>query len=632
MTECRPTECCPEPPKPSDPLTRAEYADRFGPTTRDRIRLADTELRIEIEDDWSGGPGRSGNEMVFGGGKVIRESMGQSIAPRGQVEPDTVITGAVILDHWGIVKADIAIRDGYITALGKAYNDETMAPLHNGGSNHNGVGPKPTDFVIGPETEVIAGNGKILTAGGVDTHVHLICPEQVNEALASGVTTLIGGGTGPAEGSTATTVTPGSWHLARTFEALDAFPVNVGLLGKGATMSKESLYNQVDAGVIGFKIHEDWGATPAVLKTCLDVCEEDGIDVQLALHADSLNEAGFVDDTIAAIGDRSIHVFHVEGAGGGHAPDMIKMVSEPNVLPASTNPTRPLTVNTVKEHFDMVMVCHHLNPEIEEDRAFADSRIRPSTMAAEDILHDLGAISIMSSDAQAMGRIGEMIMRTWQTAHVMKVRRGFLEPERPAGDRLPEGERPTGDKGADNRRARRYVAKYTVNPAIAQGIDAVVGSVETGKLADLVLWEPKFFGVKPHRVIKGGQIAYAQVGDANASIPTPQPVLPRPVWGATGLAPRSTSFNFVTQRAIDKGLPERLGLGKQFMAISSTRGIRKEHMKENNATPDVRIDPDTFEVIAGGEKLEDVSTLIDGQAVERNYASELPMAQRYFLF
>ncbi|MFI0712489.1 urease subunit alpha [Streptomyces inhibens] len=653
MTECPE---CPETSKPSDPLTRAEYADRFGPTTRDRIRLADTELRIEIEDDWAGGPGRSGNEMVFGGGKVIRESMGQSIAPRDPVSPDetgspdetrsadesgdsgesggsdvveppdTVITGAVILDHWGIVKADVAIRDGHITALGKAYNPETMDRLHDGPriALYDGR-PIPTDFVIGPDTEVIAGNGKILTAGGVDTHVHFICPEQVGEALSAGVTTLIGGGTGPAEGSTATTVTPGSWHLARTFEALDAFPVNIGLLGKGATMSEKSMYDQVDAGVIGFKIHEDWGATPAVLKKCLEVCHQTG--VQLALHADSLNEAGFVDDTIAAIDGRSIHVFHVEGAGGGHAPDMIKMVSEPNVLPASTNPTRPLTINTVKEHFDMVMVCHHLNPKIEEDLAFADSRIRPSTMAAEDILHDLGAISIMSSDAQAMGRIGEMITRTWQTAHVMKVRRGFLE-----GDKLPEGERPTGDKGADNKRARRYVAKYTINPAIAQGIDAVVGSVEIDKLADLVLWEPKFFGVKPHMVIKGGQIAYAQVGDANASIPTPQPVLPRAMWGATGLAPRSTSYNFVTDRAIRGGLPERLALGKQFKAISCTRDVGKADMKENSATPDVRIDPDTFEVIAGGAKVEDVSTWVEDQIVERNYPRELPMAQRYFLF
>ncbi|MFI9582269.1 urease subunit alpha [Streptomyces sp. NPDC052236] len=625
-------------PKPSDPLTRPEYADRFGPTTRDRIRLADTDLRIRIEDDWAGGPGRSGNEMVFGGGKVIRESMGQSAAPRipaaadGVKPPDTVITGAVILDHWGIVKADVAIRDGHIAALGKAYNDETMNPIHEGAGSHNGIGPVPTDFVVGPDTEVISGNGRILTAGGVDTHVHFICPEQVGEALASGVTTLIGGGTGPADGSTATTVTPGSWHLARTFEALDSFPVNIGLLGKGATMSMKSMKDQVDAGAIGLKIHEDWGATPAVLKKCLKVCRRTG--VQAALHADSLNEAGFVADTIDAIGKKqSIHVFHVEGAGGGHAPDMIKMVSEPNVLPASTNPTRPLTVNTVKEHLDMVIICHHLNPEIKEDLAFADSRIRPSTMAAEDILHDLGAISIMSSDAQAMGRIGEMIMRTWQTAHVMKVRRGFLEGDKPEDD-WPECGRPEDAQlvGADNKRARRYVAKYTVNPAIAHGIDYVVGSVEPGKLADLVLWEPKFFGVKPHRVIKGGQIAYAQVGDPNASITTPQPVLPRAVWGSTGLAPRSISFNFVTKRAIKKGLAKRLALGKRFKPISNTRGVFKKHMKENNATPDVTIDPDTYEVIVGGAKVEDVTACVDGQVVERNYPSELPMAQRYFLF
>ncbi|WP_251021777.1 urease subunit alpha [Streptomyces sp. ISL-98] len=628
-------------------MTRAAYADRFGPTTRDRIRLADTALRIRIEDDWSGGPGRSGNEMVFGGGKVIRESMGQSIAPRDPgkgktskaadsrvLPPDTVITGVVVLDHWGIVKADVGIRDGNIVALGKAYNPETMNRLHEDGVSHNSIGPTPADFVIGPDTEVIAGKGRILTAGGIDTHVHFICPDQVGEALAAGVTTLIGGGTGPAEGSTATTVTPGSWHIDRTFEALDAFPVNIGLLGKGATMSKESMLDQVDAGIIGFKVHEDWGATPAVIDQCLEICEKTG--VQLALHADSLNEAGFVQDTIKAIKNRSIHVFHVEGAGGGHAPDMIKMVSEPNVLPASTNPTRPLTVNTVKEHFDMVMVCHHLNPKVEEDLAFADSRIRPSTMAAEDILHDLGAISIMSSDAQAMGRIGEMIMRTWQTAHVMKERRGFLEEDLPedkpkgkkAKNKTPEAEPPL----ADNRRARRYVAKYTINPAIAQGIDAVVGSVEIGKLADLVLWEPKFFGVKPHLVIKGGQIAYAQVGDANASIPTPQPVLPRPMWGATGLAPGSISYNFVTQRAIKKGLSKGRKLNKQFKAITSTRGVFKKHMKENNATPDVSIDPDTYEVIAGGAKVTDVTTFVEDQIVDRAYASELPMAQRYFLF
>ncbi|WP_432762243.1 urease subunit alpha [Streptomyces sp. NBC_01241] len=661
VTECPDCSCCQETPKPSDPLTRAAYADRYGPTTRDRIRLADTALQIKIEDDWSGGPEHSGNEMVFGGGKVIRESMGQSIAPRdpdssdkaagGRVlPPDTVITGVVVLDHWGIVKADVAIRDGDIVAFGKAYNPETMNRLHDGARKHNGIGPAPTDFVIGPDTEVIAGKGRILTAGGVDTHVHFICPDQIDEALAAGVTTLIGGGTGPAEGSTATTVTPGSWHINRTFEALDSFPVNIGLLGKGATMSKESMLDQVDAGIIGFKVHEDWGATPAVIDQCLDICEKTG--VQLALHADSLNEAGFVKDTIDAIKKRSIHVFHVEGAGGGHAPDMIKMVQEGNVLPASTNPTRPLTVNTVKEHFDMVMVCHHLNPKVEEDLAFADSRIRPSTMAAEDILHDLGAISIMSSDAQAMGRIGEMIMRTWQTAHVMKVRRGFLEEDLPQDmktqDKKTQDKKPV-DGPADNRRARRYVAKYTINPAIAQGIDQVVGSVETGKLADLVLWEPKFFGVKPHLVIKGGQIAYAQVGDANASIPTPQPVLPRPMWGSTGLAPGAISYNFVTQRAIDhfaaqqaddattkktkdSAGPGRRRLNKQFKAITSTRGVFKKHMKENDATPEVEIDADTYEVVVGGAKVTDVTAFVDDHIVDRAYASELPMAQRYFLF
>ncbi|MFF9690597.1 urease subunit alpha [Streptomyces sp. NPDC014623] len=653
MTDCPDCSCCQTKPAPHAPLPRADYADRFGPTVRDRIRLADTALQIKIEDDWSGGPGRSGNEMVFGGGKVIRESMGQSIAPRdpgrgrnataadGSVvlPPDTVITGAVVLDHWGVVKADVAIRDGHIVALGKAYNPETMNPLHKDPVSHNGVGPKPTDFVIGPDTEVIAGNGRILTAGGIDTHVHFVCPSQIDEALAAGVTTLIGGGTGPAEGSKATTVTPGSWHIDRMFEALDGFPVNIGLLGKGATMSKESMFDQVEAGVIGLKVHEDWGATPAVINACLEVCEKTG--VQLALHADSLNEAGFVQDTIKAIKGRPIHIFHVEGAGGGHAPDMIKMVSEPNVLPASTNPTRPLTVNTVKEHFDMVMVCHHLNPAVPEDLAFADSRIRPSTMAAEDILHDLGAISIMSSDAQAMGRIGEMIMRTWQTAHVMKTRRGFLEEDRP--ESAPKGKKAKGGTPvdttpeaepllADNRRARRYVAKYTINPALAQGIGAVVGSVETGKLADLVLWEPKFFGVKPHLVIKGGQIAYAQVGDANASIPTPQPLLPRPMWGATGQAPGSLSYNFVTERAIKKGLAEGRKLNKRFKAIKDTRSVQKADMKENSATPDVRIDPDTYEVVIGGAKVTDVTTFVDDQIVDRAYVSELPMAQRYFLF
>ncbi|TDC50517.1 urease subunit alpha [Actinomadura sp. KC345] len=596
-------------PPPLDrhaPLSRVDYAARFGPTTGDRIRLADTNLRIEVTQDWCGGPDHSGHEAVFGGGKVVRESMGQSCAPRDSTTagaprpPDTVITGAVILDHWGIVKADVAIRDGRIVALGKAYNDETMDRLHD---RH----PDATDFLIGPETEVIAGNGKILTAGAVDTHVHFICPDQVHEALASGVTTLIGGGTGPAEGSTATTVTPGSWHLARLFKALDAFPVNIGLLGKGNTMSLESLHNQVKAGAFGLKIHEDWGATPAALRQCLAVSAETG--VQVALHADTLNEAGTVHDTIADIGDHPIHVFHIEGAGGGHAPDMLTMASLPNVLPASTNPTRPFTVNTVDEHMDMVMVAHHLNPQVPEDEAFADSRIRPATMAAEDMLHDLGAISIMSSDSHAMGRIGEMIMRTWQTAHVMRGRFGPL-----AGDK-------GGPGGADNQRARRYIAKYTINPALAHGIEQEVGSVAVGRLADLVLWEPKFFGVKPDRVIKGGQIAYAQVGDPNASITTPQPILPRPAWGATGSAPAANSVNFATAAAINAGLAGWTEVSKPFTAIGSTRQVFKADMRENDARPLIEIDPD------GGE------VRIDGQVVDDNeYATELPMAQRYFLF
>ncbi|MFE7312532.1 urease subunit alpha [Streptomyces sp. NPDC057555] len=570
-------------------LTRQEYAALFGPTVGDRIRLADTDLVIEISEDRSGGPGRAGDEAVFGGGKVIRESMGQSRVTRAQGAPDTVITGAVVLDHWGIVKADVGIRDGRITALGKAGNPDTMEGVH-------------PDLVIGPETEVIAGNGKILTAGGIDTHVHFICPQQADEALASGITTMIGGGTGPAEGSKATTITPGAWHIARLLEGMDSVPVNVGLLGKGNTMSLPSMRDQLRAGVLGFKIHEDWGATPAVLDACLRVCEESG--AQLAIHTDTLNEAGFLGDTIAAIAGRSIHAFHVEGAGGGHAPDMIAMVSEPNVLPASTNPTRPHTVNTVEEHLDMLMVCHHLNPAVPEDLAFAESRIRPSTIAAEDILHDLGAISIMSSDAQAMGRIGEVVLRTWQTAHVMKRRRGALP----------------GDGRADNHRAQRYVAKYTINAALAQGIDHVVGSVESGKLADLVLWDPAFFGVKPQLVIKGGQIAYAQMGDANASIPTPQPILPRPMFGATGRAPGSNSVNFVSQQALEDNLPERLPLGKSFEAIRSTRGVKKADMRNNDALPRVHVNPDTFTVT------------IDDEVVEPAPAAELPMAQRYFLF
>ncbi|RSN60344.1 urease subunit alpha [Streptomyces sp. WAC 04229] len=570
-------------------LSRGAYADLFGPTTGDRVRLADTDLFVEIEEDRAGGPGRSGDEAVFGGGKVLRESMGQSRATRAEGAPDTVVTGAVIIDHWGIVKADVGIRDGRITGIGKSGNPDTMDGVH-------------PDLVIGPETEVIAGNGKILTAGGIDTHVHFIAPTAVDEALASGVTTLIGGGTGPAEGSKATTVTPGSWHLARMFAALESSPVNIGFLGKGSTMSKESMRDQLRAGVLGFKIHEDWGATPAVISACLDVCEESG--VQLAVHTDTLNEAGFVGDTFDAVAGRTLHAFHVEGAGGGHAPDMITAVSLPNMLPASTNPTRPHTVNTVEEHLDMLMVCHHLNPAVPEDLAFAESRIRPSTIAAEDVLHDMGAISIMASDAQAMGRIGEVIMRTWQTAHVMKRRRGFLP----------------GDTRADNRRARRYVAKYTINPAVAQGIEHEVGSVESGKLADLVLWEPRFFGVKPQLVLKGGQIAYAQMGDANASIPTPQPVLPRPMFGAHGTAPAANSVAFVAERAVEDGLAERLGLGRELVPIRSTRGRTKADMRENDALPRVEVAADSFAVT------------IDGELVEPAPVAELPLAQRYFLF
>ncbi|MER6850151.1 urease subunit alpha [Streptomyces flaveolus] len=604
--------------KPWYPLLRSRYADLYGPTAGDRVRLADTNLVLRIDADWCGGPGRSGDEMVFGGGKVIRESMGQSHIPRDDPrEPvDTVITGALILDHWGVVKADVGLRDGRIQAIGKAHNPETMTPRPNDD-------PRASDFVVGPETEVISGKGRILTAGGVDTHVHFLCPEQIHEAVASGVTTLIGGGTGPAEGSTATTVTPGKWHIQRTFEALDAFPVNIGLLAKGSTVSKKALHDQVTAGALGFKIHEDWGATPAVIDAALTVCEETG--VQVALHADSLNESGFVQSTFAATKEdrstskakyRSLHIFHIEGAGGGHAPDMISLAGKPNVLPASTNPTRPFTVNTVKEHVDMMIVCHHLNPEVDADMAFADSRIRPSTMAAEDLLHDMGAISMMSSDAQAMGRIGEMIMRTWQTAHVMKARYGHLRED---------------DAHADNFRARRYVAKYTINPAITHGIDHEVGSVETGKLADLVLWEPKFFGVKPHMVIKGGQISYAQIGDANASIPTPQPYLPRPVWGFQGRAPAANSLNFVAEAALDGEL-SRTGLLKPLRAIRSTREVTKADMIHNDGVPKIDIDPDTFDVTIGGATTSDVRTTVDGQEVGRNYATELPLAQRYFLF
>ncbi len=570
-------------------LSRERYAQLYGPTTGDRIRLADTDLFIEITDDLSGGPGRAGDEAVFGGGKVLRESMGQGKTIRAEGCPDTIITGVVILDHWGIIKADIAIRGGRITGIGKAGNPDIMPGVS-------------TDLVVGPATEVIAGNGQIVTAGGIDCHVHLICPQIMEEALGGGITTIIAGGTGPAEGSKATTVTPGSWHLARMLEALDHWPMNIALLAKGNTIRADSMREQLRAGASGFKLHEDWGSTPAAIDACLRVCDEYG--VQAALHTDTLNELGFVEDTLAAINGRGIHAYHTEGAGGGHAPDIITVVSQPNILPSSTNPTRPHTVNTLDEHLDMLMVCHHLNPSIPEDLAFAESRIRPSTIAAEDLLHDIGAISMIGSDAQAMGRIGEVVMRTWQTAHMMKKRRGALP----------------GDGAADNNRARRYVAKYTICPAIAHGLDREVGSIETGKLADLVLWEPAFFGVRPHAVIKGGMIAWAAMGDANASIPTPQPVLPRPMFGAAPAAAAATSVHFVAPQALEDRLADRLNVNRRLVGVRDVRKVGKADMPLNDAMPHIEVDPDTFTV------------RIDGEVWEQAPATELPMAQRYFLF
>lgn len=570
-------------------LTRARYAALYGPTTGDRIRLADTDLFVEITEDRSGGPGLAGDEAVFGGGKVLRESMGQARATRAEGAPDTVITGAVIIDHWGIIKADIGIRDGRIAAIGKAGNPDIMTGVH-------------PDLVVGPSTEIIAGNGRILTAGAIDCHVHLICPQIMEEALGGGITTIVAGGTGPAEGSKATTVTPGAWHLARMLESLDSWPLNVALLGKGNTVSSEAMWEQLRAGAAGFKLHEDWGTTPAAIDACLTVAEAAG--VQANIHTDTLNEAGFVEDTLAAIKGRGIHAYHTEGAGGGHAPDIITVASHPNVLPSSTNPTRPHTVNTLDEHLDMLMVCHHLNPSVPEDLAFAESRIRPSTIAAEDLLHDIGAISMIGSDAQAMGRVGEVVLRTWQTAHVMKRRRGALE----------------GDGPADNHRARRYIAKYTICPAIAHGLDDEVGSVEVGKLADLVLWEPAFFGVRPHAVLKGGMIAWAAMGDANASIPTPQPVLPRPMFGAAPVAAAATSVHFVAPQAIEDGLADRLDVRRKLAAVKNVRRIGKAQMPLNDALPHIEVEPDTFTV------------RIDGQVWQEQPAVELPMAQRYFLF
>ncbi|HEY3978447.1 MAG TPA: urease subunit alpha [Streptosporangiaceae bacterium] len=571
-------------------LSRRRYAELYGPTTGDRIRLADTSLLIEVTQDRCGGPGRlAGDEAVFGGGKVIRESMGQGTASRAQGAPDLVITGAVVLDHWGVIKADIGVRDGRIVALGKAGNPDTM----------DGVTPS---LAIGPSTEVIAGNGLILTAGGIDSHVHFIAPQQIPVALAAGITTLIGGGTGPAEGTKATTATPGEFWLSAMLGALTAWPVNIALLGKGNTMSADGLWEQLRAGASGFKLHEDWGSTPAVIDSCLTVAQAAG--VQVAIHTDTINEAGYLDSTLAAIGGRPIHTYHTEGAGGGHAPDIIKVAQYPNVLPSSTDPTRPYTLNTLDEHLDMLMVCHHLSPSIPEDLAFAESRIRPTTMAAEDVLHDLGAISMIGSDSQAMGRIGETIVRTWQTAHVNKERRGALP----------------GDGAADNLRARRYVAKYTIGPAVTHGLDREIGSVEAGKLADLVLWEPAFFGVRPHLVLKSGVIAWGNMGDAGASIPTPQLQRARPMFGAYGRLPAQLGLHFVAPAALEAGLAARWDSDRPLVAVSDVSGLSKSDLPENTALPRIEVDSETFEV------------RVDGELIEPQPPSELPMAQRYSLF
>jgi urease subunit alpha len=564
-------------------VPRSVYVEMFGPTTGDRVRLADTDLIIAVEKDFT----TYGEEVKFGGGKVIRDGMGQSQVTSRRGAVDTVITNALILDHWGIVKADVGIRDGRIADIGKAGNPD--------------IQPNVT-LVIGPGTEVIAGEGKILTAGGFDTHIHFICPQQIEEALMSGITSMLGGGTGPAAGTNATTCTPGPWHIARMIQAADAFPMNLGFAGKGNASLPDALEEQVKAGACALKLHEDWGTTPGAIDCCLSVAEDH--DIQVMIHTDTLNESGFVEDTIRAINGRTIHAFHTEGAGGGHAPDIIKVAGLANVLPSSTNPTRPFTRNTIDEHLDMLMVCHHLDPAIAEDPAFAESRIRKETIAAEDILHDLGALSMMSSDSQAMGRIGEIIIRTWQTADKMKKQRGPLP----------------GDDGNDNARAKRYIAKYTINPAIAHGVSKHIGSVEKGKLADLVLWSPAFFGVKPDLVIKGGSIAAAPMGDPNASIPTPQPVHYRPMFGAFGKAVTASSVVFVSKAAAKGRLRERLGIGKQFVAVEHTRDVSKKSMVHNDATPDITVDPETYEVTADGELLTCAP------------AEVLPMAQRYFLF
>ena len=564
-------------------MSRAAYANMFGPTTGDKVRLADTELFAEVEKDFTS----YGDEVKFGGGKVIRDGMGQSQATRAEGAVDTVITNALIIDHTGIFKADVGLKDGRIAALGKAGNPDTQPGV---------------TVIIGPSTEVIAGEGKILTAGGMDAHIHYICPQQIDEALMSGITTMLGGGSGPAHGTLATTCT-GAWHIERMIESFDAFPMNLALAGKGNASLAAPIEEMVKAGASSLKLHEDWGTTPAAIDCCLSVADE--YDVQVMIHTDTLNESGFVEDTIAAIRGRTIHAFHTEGAGGGHAPDIIKICGHANVIPSSTNPTRPYTVNTIAEHLDMLMVCHHLSSSIPEDIAFAESRIRKETIAAEDILHDIGAFSIISSDSQAMGRVGEVAIRTWQTADKMKRQRGRLAGE-------------TGDN--DNLRIRRYIAKYTINPAIAQGLSHEIGSIEVGKRADLVLWSPAFFGVKPDMILLGGMIAAALMGDPNASIPTPQPVHYRPMFGAFGKSRTNSSVTFVSQAAIDLGLRARLGVDKQLLAVRNTRNISKASMILNDLTPKIEVDPETYEVRA------------DGELLTCEPATVLPMAQRYFLF
>jgi len=564
-------------------MSRQAYAEMFGPTTGDRLRLADTDLWIQVEKDYT----VYGDEVKFGGGKVIRDGMGQSQHPSAKVM-DLVITNALIIDHWGIVKADIGIKAGRIAAIGKAGNPDVQPDV---------------DIIVGPGTDVVAGEGSIVTAGGIDSHIHFICPQQIDEALASGVTTMIGGGTGPTTGTNATTVTPGPWNMARMLEAADSFPMNLGFLGKGNASLPESLTEQIAAGGIGLKLHEDWGTTPQAIDTCLTVADD--TDTQVAIHTDTLNESGFVEDTIAAFKDRTIHTYHTEGAGGGHAPDIIRAAGLANVLPSSTNPTRPYTVNTADEHLDMLMVCHHLDPSIPEDVAFAESRIRRETIAAEDILHDLGAFSMIASDSQAMGRVGEVVMRTWQTAHKMKVQRGALK-----GDPAEH----------DNFRVKRYVAKYTINPAIAHGMAHEIGSVEVGKLADLVLWSPAFFGVKPNLIIKGGMVAMAKMGDPNASIPTPQPVHYRPMFGAYGKARQATTMTFISQAAMDAGIPEQLKLANRIGVVKGCRTVKKKDMLLNDWQPNLEVDPQTYQVRA------------DGELLTCEPADVLPMAQRYFLF